>query len=108
MQTAIVSPSHEPNGPHDASDEPQEQADKIYPNSILHPLHPRVHLRFLVNIHRSKEAKHSAPEDKEDNIPGEKDCYGHVREENGKNHEDESRDGRERADNGSEDLKHWA
>jgi hypothetical protein len=105
MQSAIVPPPHESNSSHDASDEPQEQADKVYPNSILHPLHPRVHLRILMNVHRSEEAKHCAPEDKEDNIPGEKDCYGCVREDNWKNHEDESRDRRQSADNGSEDLK---
>jgi len=40
MQSTIVPPSHKPNRPHDASDEPQEQADKVYPDGILHPLHP--------------------------------------------------------------------
>ena len=58
-----------------------------------------------MNIHRSEEAEHCAPEDEEDNIPGEKDRYGHVRDDNWKNHEDESRGRRERANNGSEDLK---
>src|SRR4051795_3795192 len=40
MQSAIFPPCDEPNSSHDASDEPQEQADKVYPDGILHPLHP--------------------------------------------------------------------
>jgi len=58
-----------------------------------------------MNIHRSEEAENCAPEDEEDNIPGEKDCHRHVRDDNWKNHEDEGRGRRERTNNGSEDLK---
>jgi len=78
MQAAMALPFPEPNSPQDTGDEPQDQANKVYPDSIFHPLHTRVHLRLLMNIHRPEEAEDRAPEDEEDTVPGEENRYGPV------------------------------
>lgn len=78
MQAAVVSSSKEADDSKDAGNKPQEQADKVNPDSVLHPLYTRVHLCLLVNVHRPKETEDCAPENKEDYVPGEQNRYGHV------------------------------
>lgn len=74
MQASVTShPSPEPDSPNDAAHEPQEQADQIHPNRILHPFHATVHFRILMDVHVPKDAEDSTPENEEYNVPGKQD-----------------------------------
>ena len=78
MQAAVVLPSPESNESQNAGNEPQEQADQVNPDCILHPFNARVHLCVLVNVQRPEKAKDCAPQDEEDHVPGEENRYSPV------------------------------
>jgi hypothetical protein len=58
------------------TNQPKQRIHKINPHRILHPLHARIALCPLLDIHIAKQAEERDPEDEEDRIgdPGEGDA----------------------------------
>ena len=81
MQAAIAPPLPERKGSEDTRNEPQEQANQVDPDSILHPRDARVHLRIGVDVQRAEQAEDCAPEGEENDVPGEEDGDGPVGDE---------------------------
>lgn len=57
-------------------DQPKQRIHQIHPNRVLHPLHARIALRPLLDVHIAKQAEERDPQDEEDRVadPGERDA----------------------------------
>jgi hypothetical protein len=51
------------------TNQPEQRICKIYPNSILHSLYTSITLGVLLDVHTTKDAEESDPEDEEYRIP---------------------------------------